>query len=272
MAEKVKIELLAVDQTLAVLQGLWNADPENFKLTDWERRVPALIGGSDDVFIADVKRIIQQSILPQAIGQGAGSSYLNFAHGSLELFGPDGVKLSDTRIITPAANATIEARRYLMYVVRMLGSPPVAVIGASYRSGEITRHYADGHLGLNGVIVMFDQRQATMQTVAGPAARRPRTALQRTEMYDAMRRGDGGIWTGPTSVDNVVRVHGWAKVPGRDSVVVVGSPVAQAMASAQTIEDATQAVAAVGSIVVAAAGALVIWGIATLRANRRRDR
>jgi PAS domain-containing protein len=174
--------------------------------------------------------------------------------------------------MTPSANATIEARRYLMYVVRPLGTPAVALLGASYRSAEITRHFADAQLGVNGVILMFDQRQATLQTVTGAAARRPRTGLLRTDMYDAMQRGDGGTWVGPTSVDNVVRLHAWAKVPGRDSVVVVATPLAQAMAPAQSIADGTKAVALTGSAVVAAAGVMVIWGVATLRANRRRER
>ena len=124
LAEKVKLELLVVDQSLTILQALWNDDPEGFKLSDWHKRVPALTAIADDVFIADDKRIIQQDILPQAVGQGIGGAYLTFPHGSLELFGAEGDRARDTRIVTPSSNASIEARLYLMYVVRPLGTPP----------------------------------------------------------------------------------------------------------------------------------------------------
>ncbi len=272
LAEKVKLELLVVDQSLTILQALWNDDPEGFKLSDWHKRVPALTAIADDVFIADDKRIIQQDILPQAVGQGIGGAYLTFPHGSLELFGAEGDRARDTRIVTPSSNASIEARLYLMYVVRPLGTPPRMLLGASFRSGELTRHLADAGLGYNGIVALMDQRQGVLQAIAGPAARRPRTNLARSEMYEAMRKGDAGVWTGPSAVDGVVRIHGWARVPTRDSVVIVAAPAAQAMAPAETIVAGTYSLAGMASGIVVIVGIMVTWGLATLRANRRRQR
>jgi len=272
LADKVKLELQIVDQSLTILQALWNENPEGFKLADWNKRVPALTSVSDDVFIADERRIIQQDILPQAVGQGIGGAYLPFPHGSLELFGADGEKLRDTRIITPAAGSSIEARRYLIYIIRPLGDPPKFILGASYRSGEITRHFADAALGANGIVMLIDQRQGMLQSVAGPAARRPRTNLSRSDMYDAMRKGEAGIWTGASAADGTMRIHAWAKVPTRDSIVIVGTPVGSAMAPAETIAGATYAIAGMASGIVIAVGIIVTWGIASLRANRRRAR
>lgn len=272
LAEKVKLELQVVDQTLTILQAIWDNDPAGFKLADWAKRLPALTAVADDIFIADDKRIIQQDILPQAVGQGIGGAYLNFPHGSLEIFGADGDHPRQTRIINPAANVTIEARRYLMYVVRTLGTPPRLLIGASYRSGELTRHFSDGNLGNNGVVALIDQKQGVLQAVAGPPARRPRGNLVRTDMLEAMRKGDGGIWTGPTGIDGVSRIHAWAKVPGRDSIVIVGSPITQVMAPAEDLITGVYAVATLASGVVIAVGLIVSWGLVTLRANRRRRR
>lgn len=272
LAEKVRLELLVVDQSLSVLQELWNQSPDNFKLTDWSKRLPALTAVSDDVFIADQLRVIQQDILPQAVGQGIGGAYLPFAHGSLELFTADGEKLRDSRIVTPTANQSIDARRYLMYVVRPLGDPPRLILGASYRSGEITRHFGDGALGTNGIVALIEQNQGMLQAIAGPAARRPRTNLTRTDMYEAMKKGDGGFWVGATGIDGTVRMHGWARVPGRASIVVVGTPINRAMATAELQAEATYSIAGMATGVVIAVGILITWGVATLRANRRRQR
>jgi PAS domain-containing protein len=272
LAGKVKLELLIVDQSLSILQALWLKDPEGFNLTDWHERVPALTAVADDIFIANRQRIIQQDILPQAVGQGIGAAYLKIPHGSLELFGPDGESLRDTRVVTPAANATIEARRYLMYVVRPLGTPPEYLLGASFRSGEVPRHLGDAALGYNGIVVMFDQRQGALQAIAGPPARRPRTGLARSEMYEAMKKGEGGAWVGPSSVDGVMRIHGWAKVPGRESVVAVGTAVSHALAPAEAIAAGVQTLAGMATGIVVVLGVVITWGIAALRANRRRTR
>lgn len=272
LAEKVKLEMALVDQSLTILQSAWTKDPQGFNLADWHKQVPALTAVSDDIFIADDRRIIQQDILPQAVGQGIGGAYLPFSYGSLELFGPDGGRQRETRIITPTPNANIEARRYLMYIIRPLGDPPRLMIGASYRSGELTRHLADAQLGTNGFVGLMDQRQGVMQSIAGPAARRPRNNVSRSDMYEAMKKGEAGTWIGTTPIDNVARIHGWAKVPTRDSVVIVGSTVNQALQPGEELADATLSIAALATGVVLAVGGVMTWSIASIRSNRRRQR
>lgn len=272
LAEKAKLEMAVVDQSLMILQNAWTKDPQGFNLADWHKQVPALTAVADDIFIADDRRIIQQDILPQAVGQGIGGAYMPFSYGSLELFGPDGSRLRESRVITPGSNANIEARRYLMYIIRPLGDPPRLMIGASYRSGELTRHLADAQLGTNGFVALMDQRQGVLQSIAGPAARRPRNNLSRTDMFEAMKKGEAGTWIGTTPIDNVPRIHGWAKVPTRDSIVVVGMPTNQALQPGEELADATTTVAALATVVVLAVGGLMTWSIASIRSNRRRLR
>lgn len=272
LAEKVQMELNVIDQTLAVLQAAWDKDPEGFRLAEWHRTLPALTAVADDIFIADQSRIIQQDILPQAVGQGIGAAYLNFPHGSLELFDANGGKSRETRMIPSSTNTTVEARRFLVYIVRPLGSPPTYLLGASYRSGELTRHYADAGLAFNGVAAMIDTRRGGLQAIAGPSARRPRTDVSRTEMFEAMRKAERGVWTGPTGMDGAERIHGYHIVPGRDLLVLVGMLRAQAMAPAETLAAATHAVAWVASGLVVIIGGLVIWGLARRREARRKER
>lgn len=272
LGEQARLELSIIDQTLAVLQAAWNKDSVNFQLSDWHKTLPALTGVADDIFIAGQNRIIQQDILPQAVGQGIGAAYLNFPHGSLEIFNPDGSPIQDSRIIPSPSNASVEARRFLVYIARPLGTPPQAILGASWRTGELTRHYASADLGFNGVAAMIDTRQGGLQAIAGPSSRRPRTDLSRTEMYEVMKKAGRGVWTGPTGMDGVERIHGFYTVPGRDLLVLVGMLRSQAMAPAEALASATRSVAVVASGLVVIIAGVVIWALARRRERRRQAR
>ena len=272
LAEAARLEILLVDQSLTILQAAANKDPETFKLADWHNQMPALTAVADDIFIADGERIIQQDILPQAVGQGIGAAYLNIPHGSLEDFEADGSKGREGRVITQTIAPGVQARRFLMYVVRPLQVPEQWVIGASYRSGELTRIYADSKLGPNGFAALIDTRRGGIQSIAGDPARRPKIDVSKSDMYEAFKRGDGGVWTGPSGTDGIERIHGYRKVPGRDMVVTVAIVRAHAMAPADTLASAAYSLAAVATALVGTVGGIVLWGLARRRATRRQER
>ena len=270
LAEEIRFELLLTDQSLAILQAAWAKDQENFNLADWQKRIPALTAVANDIFIADEKRVVRQDILPQAVGQGAGGAYLNFPHGTLELLASDGQQAG--RLILTETGQTIEARRYLMYIVRPLAKPTNWIIGASFRTEELTKLYSQVALGINGVVALLDSQRGTLQAVAGPAARRPQVDLSKSEMLEAFKGKAIGTWTGPTAMDNTSRIHGFARVEGRDMYVLVGINQAEAMSAADTLGSAAWSEAFVGSILVVAIAGLILWEIFNLRANRRRQR
>lgn len=141
LAESARLELLTIDQTLVILANAWSRDPEGFRLSDFHKNVPALTAVSDDIFLADNRNIIQQDILPQAVGQGVGSAYLPIPQGSLEQFEPDGSP-REGKMIVPSTAPPIDGRRNLIYLARALGDPPRFILGASWRSAELLRHYA----------------------------------------------------------------------------------------------------------------------------------
>ncbi len=272
LAEAARLEILMVDQSLTILQAAANKDPENFKLSEWHNLMPALTSVADDIFIADGARIIQQDVLPQAVGQGIGAAYLNIPHGSLEDFESDGSKGREGRMITPTTAPGVQARRFLMYVVRPLEVPAQWVIGASYRSGELTRIYADSKLGPNGLAALMDTRRGGVQSIAGDPSRRPKIDVSKSEMYEAFKRGDGGVWTGPSGMDGVERIHGYRKVPGRDMVVTVATTRAYAMAPADTLASGAYSLAAAATALVGVIGGVALWGLARRRAMRRQQR
>ena len=272
LSEEIRHELLVVDQSLSILQALYIKDPANFEMMEWKKQVPALTSVADDIFIADEKRIIRQNVLPQAIGQGIGGAYVNFPHGPIELFANDGGKRQDGRIIV-GETGTVEARRYLMYVVRRLEKPTNWLIGASFRTEELTKLYAQAQLGINGVTALLDSERGVLQAIAGPSARRPVVNLLKSEMLAAFKtRTTTGVWTGPTAMDNVRRIHGFSKVRDRDMYVLVGTTEVEAMAAADSLSSGAWWQAFTASTLVTAVGGLILWEVFHLRANRRRRR
>ena len=272
LAEEVRHELLMVDQSLTILQAAWKADSKSFQLTDWAKSMPALTSVSDDIFIADAQRIIVQDILPQAVGQGVGAAYLNFPHGALEHFQGDGTQNADDSLRSGELGPPVDARRFLIYVVRPLDHPEHWLIGASYRSSELTRLFASASLGINGVAAMIDTHRGVIQAIAGPSSRRLKVAIGKSDMFKAFEKNESGIWVGETAMDGVERIHAYRRVPGRDIVVTVGMVRSQAMAPAENLAAGARAVAFVASGLILVIGGLVLWELYTLRANIRRQR
>ncbi|MDR3536837.1 MAG: PAS-domain containing protein [Acetobacteraceae bacterium] len=273
LSEEVRHELLLIDQTLTVLQAAWKENSDNFRLTDWSKRLPALTAVADDIFIADDHQIITQDILPNAQGQGIGSAYVNFAHGSLEVFESDGRRTRNSELMISETGQLTEARQFLMYVVRPLDHPKNYIIGASYRSTALTKLYGQAVLGINGVTALMDLRRGGVQALAGPVARRPQIDVSKTPMFLAMKdRPDGGIWIGPSGMDGVVRIHAFRKVPDRDLVVVVAMVEAQAMAPASTWAEGAQSLAVLTTLLVLAIAGLMLVTLVTVRSTRRQRR
>lgn len=273
LAEEVRHELLLIDQTLVVLQAAWKDNSDDFRLTDWSRKLPALTAVADDIFIADDHQIITQDILPNATGQGIGSAYVNFAHGSLEVFESDGRKTRNSELMIGETGQLTEARQFLMYVVRPLDHPKNYIIGASFRSAALTKLYGQAVLGINGMTALIDTRRGGVQALAGPVARRPKLDLAKSPMLAAMKdRPDGGIWAGASAMDGTERIHAFRKVQGRDLIVVVAMVQAQAMAPATSWADGAHSLAVLGTLLVIGVCGLLMAGLLTLRANRRRLR
>ena len=272
LAEEIRLELAVIDQSLTILQEAWSKDSEHFDLLDWQKRVPALTGVAKDIFIADEKRVIRQDIMPQAIGQGIGGPYLNFPNGTLEVLGAEGNLTRAGQLIIANSGGVVETRRYLMYIVRPLATPTNWLIGASYRTEELTKLYSQVSIGINGVVALMDSQRGTLHAIAGPAARRPQVDLSKSDMLTAFKTKASGYWTGPTAMDGVQRIHGFAKVTGRDMYVTVAIVQAEAMAAADTVGAGVWWVAFSGSVLVVAIAGLILWEIFNQRANRRRLR
>jgi PAS domain-containing protein len=273
MSETIGHELVLIDQSLTILQEAWKADSNSVDLGKWQKQMPALTAVADDLFICDDKHIIRQDILPQAIGQGVGAAYVSFPHGSLEQFESDGTKKKESLLLQGGGTGgPIDARQFLMYIVRPLDHPKGWLIGASYRSTELTKLFAQAALGYNPVVALVDSKQGILQAVVGPAARRPQTDLSKTPLFSAMTQSESGAWTGVTAIDGIERLHAFHRVAGRDMVVLVAANLTEVMAPADNLAAGAHAVASVATALVVSIGGLVLWGLYTVRSQHRRQR
>jgi PAS domain-containing protein len=272
LAEQVRQELMLIDQSLTVLQEEWKQDSEHFSLEAIQKRLPALTLVSEDLFIADDKRVIRQDIIPAAVGQGIGAAYVTFPHGSLENFDSDGIRNREGRLVIGQTSTPIEGREFLMYVVRPLDHPEHWLIGASYRSDQLPKLYAHANLGFNGVAMLVDARRGVLQGIIGPSARRPRTDLSHSAMLEAAGRSEAGTWRGITPTDEVDRLIAFHRVPGREIIAIVGMPWSQVMAPADGLAEGYRSWATIGTVIVLTVAALVLWSLYTWRRTTRRRR
>jgi PAS domain-containing protein len=272
IAETVGHELQMIDQSLAVLQAVWKADSDSFDLTKWQATTPALTAVTDDLFIADDHHIIRQDIVPKAVGQGVGAAYVTFPHGSLEQFQSDGTRGRDSLLLQGDAGEPIEGRQFLMYIVRPLDHPNGWLIGASYRSEELTKLFAEASLGNSAIVALTDTKLGIVQSIVGPAARRPRTDISKTSLFGAMSRSPSGIWFGTTAIDGVERMHAFHRVANRDMAVLVAANWTEVMAVANNLAAGARSLASVGTGLVLVIAGIVLWEIFTIRSNKRQKR
>jgi PAS domain-containing protein len=272
IAETVAHELLLVDQSLMILQAAWKQNSDSVNLDQWRKQMPALTAVTDDLFICDETHVIRQDILPQAIGQGVGSAYVTFPHGSLEHLASDGSNDKDTLLLQGDLGAPIDARQFLTYIIRPLDHPRGWLIGASYRSTELTRLFAEAGLGYNSLLALTDTKRGIVQSVVGPAARRPKTDLSQTPLFVAMSRSPAGTWIGDTAIDGVERLYAFHRIGERDMMVLVAASLSEVMAPTDSLAAGARGLAVVATLLVMAIGGLVLWELYTLRSHRRRQR
>lgn len=271
LAREVRLELLLIDQSLAIIQAAWKKDSEAVNLQDMKAQLPALTNVANDLFIADERRIIRQDILPAAVGQGIGSAYVNFPHGSLETLDFDGNK-AGSQILVGETGTTVDARRYLMYVIRPLDHPKSWLVGASFRSEELVKLFTRAQLGGNSVAALIDARRGTVQAIVGPPARRPKLDVSKSQMLESFQRSDAGIWVGDSPMDGVERIHAYEQLRERGMIVTVGMTTAQALQPVAPVISAARSIATMATILVVFVGGTVLWSIFTLRSSRRRLR
>jgi PAS domain-containing protein len=273
LAVAARHEMQMVDQTLTLLQANWNANHDNFSLTDWRKKLPGLADVTSDLFIANDKQVITQDTNPAAVGVGLGSAYTTSANGSLESIGGDGPHTRDADLPAGDLGPGAVYRQYPIYLGRRLAEPQGWLVGALYRSRAFTTNFILAGLGEGGIAAIVESQRGAVPVVAGTAALRPTLEIGDSPLFAAMQaRPDGGTWTGMTPIDGVERIMAFRRIPDRDLFVLMGEVRAQAMAPADTWAEAVNGLAILASLLIVAIGVAVSWELWHWRSTRRRTR
>jgi PAS domain-containing protein len=272
IAETVSHELQMIDQSLSVIQDAWKQDSNAVNLMTWREKLPALMAVSEDLFICDERHVIRQDIIPQAVGQGVGAAYATLPNGVLEVLEPDGTRNKDSLATQRQAGSPVETRQYLMYIIRSLDHPKGWLLGASYRSAELTRLFAQGALRFNATVALVDTQHGTVQAVVGPTARQPNLDISKTPLYGTITRSPSGVWLGPTGLDDVIRLHAFHRVGDRDAMIVVAASWAEVIAPANTLASSARSLASAASALVLLVAGMLLWGLSAFRSYRRHER
>jgi PAS domain-containing protein len=272
IAETIGYELLLTDQSLKIVQEAWKVDNDSVNLQKWKDDFPALTSVADDLFIADDKHVIRQDIVAKAIGQSVGAAYVTFPHGSLETYQSDGTQDREASLLRGDTGAPIDAREFLMYIVRPLDHPQGWLVGASYHSAELPKLFANAGLGYNPVVALVELDRGVVQAVVGPAARRPQINLSASPLFGLMTRSTDGVWQGVTAIDGQDRVHAFHRIKDRDMAVLIGASSDEVTAASDNFAAGVRSLAVVGSVLLVSIGGLVLWELYTLRAHNRRER
>ena len=230
----------------------------------------ALTNVTDDIFIANEKGVIVQGTLPQSIGQGFGTAYVTYPNGSLETFNPNGTRDNDG-VIT-GDEKKIQARQFLMYILRPITRPRGWFLGASHRSEGITKLFAGANLGVQGVVGLVDLKRGSLQAIVGSSAQYAAMDFGDFDLVDQMRKDNAGIWAGPSPTDGVPLIIGYQRIADRPMAVIVGISAEEADAPVSGLAATARSLATVASIIVVVVAGMLVWGIATAKAVKLRQR
>jgi PAS domain-containing protein len=270
LGREIEDELRLVDQSLAIVQDDWRRDSDSVDLGAWRKQLLALTNVTDDIFIANEKGVIVQGTLPQSVGMGFGTAYVTYPNGSLETFNPNGTP--DTQEVITGDEQKVQARQFLMYILRPITRPRGWFLGASYRSEGVTKLFAGAHLGAQGVVGLVDLKRGALQAIVGSSAQFAAMDISDSGLIEQMRKENSGIWAGVSPTDGVPRIIGYQRVADRPMAVLVGISADEANQSLAGLVAMARSLAVVASIIVAVIAGIVVWGIATGKSVKLRRR
>jgi signal transduction histidine kinase/CheY-like chemotaxis protein len=216
-------QLLAIEQTLRILEHDWEKDPAHFDIRAWSSRAVVLGDVSLHLYVADAEGIIRASTRPELVGANvSGRNY--FSHEA-------SLPVDDGQMFIGPSTPGLVTKRWQMNMVRRLDHPDgsfAGVIGLSYDTALLERFYKRADLGTGGMVALVGGR-GMLRALVGPTSAEPGLDIARSPMFAAMSVVPEGRWTGPSAPDGVVRIHAFRRVPGRDMIVVVGYDRARAL-------------------------------------------
>ena len=224
-SEQISRQLLALDQTLRIMENAWETNPQQFDLEAWKARTPALTGLGQDLILADGHGIVRQSTVSEAINQDiSGVDFFQAFSRNLVPY--------DHMFVGTATIGQI-MRTWHMNVARALHAQDgsfAGVLDAEYRVSAITDVFSQTDLGTGSFITLIGLNDGKLRAAVGPASIDPDASIVDTSMFKAISHAPAGVWVGPSATDAVRRIHAFRRIPDRDLVIVVAMDEVEALA------------------------------------------
>ena len=109
------------------------------------------------------------------------------------------------------------------------GSFAGAVV-ADWRVSAITDLFLATDLGAHPLMELVGTQDGRLRAIAGREAGTPGEDIGASELFAMLRASPDNVWIGRSALHNVVRMHAFRSIAGRDLAVVVGVDYDEAMA------------------------------------------
>ena len=213
---QIRRRLLAVDQTLSILEDEWERDPVNFDLSYWYRRARVLSDLALYAYITDPRGIITLSSRPELVGVDMSSQ---------EAFRNRAAKASDDDVMFIGAGARDPiTQQWQVSIARRLDTKTerfAGIIGLAY-DPAVGSFFNAAELGSRGMIALVGTRRGRIYSSAGADIPEPGGNIAPSALYAAMQNAPDGFWTGPSAPGGRVRMHAFRRVVDRPLGIVLG--------------------------------------------------
>ena len=222
---QVRRQLLAVEQTLRILESEWERDPAGFDLASWHRRARVLADLALYIYIADAQGIIRSSTRPDRVGVDISSqeAFQNRASVTLD---------DDGMFIGPPTHDPI-ARQWQIGLARRLDSKDgrfAGIIGLGYNTAVVATFFHLADLGSHGMVALVGAGHGRIYASAGAGGLESGGSIAGSPLFGAMLAAPDGFWTGASVPGGEVRMHALRRVVDRPFAVVLGVDPAQKLA------------------------------------------
>jgi signal transduction histidine kinase/DNA-binding response OmpR family regulator len=223
-SEQIGRQILAIDQTLRILSGMWEQNAATFDLEAWWPRMVSVGGISRDLLLVDETGIVRQSTIPEALGQSvADRDFFRTAMAD---------PATRDRLFVGTTTIDPLIRVWHMNVSRALITTDGRFAGmlvVDYRTAALAEVFSQTNVDENGLVALIGLTDGLIRAAVGPSVVDPEASQLATPMFRALRRTPDGMWVGFSAPDSVRRIHAFRAVPGHDLAVVVAMDEARAL-------------------------------------------
>ena len=250
--EQMRVQLLAVDQSLRILQSEWQRAPEKFNLDAWQRDVPVLTDATLHVYVTDAHGIVRGSTRPELLGHNVSESdFFQHAQQSPADFG---------RMFVGGLMRGNVTGHWQINLSRRLDHPDgsfAGVIVASYDPRALAHLYGSFDFGADGLIALIDARDGSIDALANPDPAEPGGSIANSPLFASLFGASEGLWVGRSPFDGMDRLHAFHRIADRDLTVLVAENRAEAMHAAAVWENGALVFGSFISVLVVALAALL---------------